>query len=72
MPRPKTRPGMPPREGLALNPWTREQESILCDPAQGGCGALPGHQCVTNSGTGAPLPHAYRFNAAKDRQREYR
>jgi hypothetical protein len=50
----------PRRTGPARNDWTREQETRPCRR----CGAEPGHQCVTASGTGAPVPHAERFNDA--------
>lgn len=55
-----------PRRGLALDPWTREQESRPC----GTCDAEPGRQCVTASGTGAPLPHLARYEEAREAQRQ--
>jgi hypothetical protein len=57
-----TAPKRGPRQRPALNPWTREQESRTCRA----CGAPAGTQCVTGSGTGAPLPHAARFNDASE------
>ena len=52
---------LPPRKGLARNPGTREQESRPCRR----CGAEPGQQCVTATGTGAPMPHAERRNDSR-------
>lgn len=47
----------PQRQGLARDPWVREQESIKCRR----CGAEPGRQCVTASATFAQLPHLERY-----------
>lgn len=58
-------PGTPRKTALAQNPWTREQESVACRT----CKAEAGQQCVTASGTRAPLPHAARFNDAVARRR---
>lgn len=46
-----------PRKSAPRKPWVREQESRPCRR----CGAEPGHQCVTASGTFAVRPHAERF-----------
>ena len=49
------------RKGSARDLDTRERESRPCRR----CGAEPGRQCVTSSGTGARFPHAERRNDSR-------
>jgi len=47
----------PPRKGQARDSWVREQEAHPCRR----CGAEPGRQCTSASGTLARFPHQERY-----------
>jgi hypothetical protein len=50
-----------PRKRPARDAATRELESRICRR----CGAQPSQQCVTASGSGAPMSHAERRNDSR-------